>query len=429
MSNIWRVIRWISSLKVAIVLLLIIAFASALGTAIPQGEPRASYLEHYQIEPWLGLINGEGILRFQFDHVYSSIWFLVLLSWLSLALMICSWRRQWPTLRAALQWVDYKKPHQLSKLAIAETITSSQSISGIEKLATFLEGEGWTVNRKPGRLSARKGVLGRFGPPFVHIGLVLLMIGATIGAFQGETVEKFLAPGRSFELLNREGMKQLTMTLESFAIDRDPVGRTEQFRSKITLLEPANQTREIKEISVNHPLRFKGMTVYQADWSLASITLQIEDSPQLEFPLTSFPELGDQIWGLVIPTSPDGTRPILLSLSSELGPIQVFDEEGNLLESLRPGGEYKKVRGTNVRVIDVLATSGLLLKRDPGVPIVYFSFAITLLGGILSIMATRQIWALADPIHDSIHLGGLCNRNISGLAKEMPILIATCIED
>ena len=73
-----------------------------------------------------------------------------------------------------------------------------------------------------------------------------------------------------------------------------------------------------------------------------------------------------------------------------------------------------------LRVIDVLPASGLLLKRDPGVPIVYTGFAITLLGGALSILSTRQLWAISDPENDSVYLGGLSNRNLSGLANEIP---------
>ena len=32
---------------------------------------------------------------------------------------------------------------------------------------------GWQVQTKPGRLAARKGVIGRVGPPIIHIGLIL----------------------------------------------------------------------------------------------------------------------------------------------------------------------------------------------------------------------------------------------------------------
>ena len=47
-----RVAVWLSDLRVAIVLLLLIALASGVGTAIPQGDPATSYLE---CPPWMGL--------------------------------------------------------------------------------------------------------------------------------------------------------------------------------------------------------------------------------------------------------------------------------------------------------------------------------------------------------------------------------------
>jgi len=68
--------------------------------------------------------------------------------------------------------------------------------------------------------------------------------------------------------------------------------------------------------------------------------------------------------------------------------------------------------------------SGRLLKRDPGVPLVYAGFAIALAGGGLSLIATRQLWAIAEPEQGKLHLGGLCNRNLTALAQELPALVA-----
>ena len=134
-----RIIAWTSSLKVAIFLLLLIAIASALGTAIPQGEPVQSYIDAYAEQPWLGFISGEILITLQLDHVYSSDWFLGLLSWLGISLMICSWRRQWPILQAALNWIDYKEPQQLNKLSIAETISTTKSSEKLERLTNHLQ--------------------------------------------------------------------------------------------------------------------------------------------------------------------------------------------------------------------------------------------------------------------------------------------------
>ncbi|MFL0769284.1 MAG: cytochrome C biogenesis protein CcsB, partial [Prochlorococcus sp.] len=54
----------------------------------------------------------------------------------------------------------------------------------------------------------------------------------------------------------------------------------------------------------------------------------------------------------------------------------------------------------------------------------YAAFALTLLGGGLSVISTRQLWAVKDPSENALHVGGLCNRNMSGLAHELPGLIA-----
>ena len=149
------------------------------------------------------------------------------------------------------------------------------------------EEKGLGCHKKTGRLAARKGAVGRMGPPLIHLGIVLLLFGAAWGGVKGQQLERFLAPGRSFELFNNQGQKQLTLTLNTFQIERDPAGRVEQFRSTLELLEQGKENREIREVSVNHPLRINGMTVYQADWSLAAITLQLGQSPKLQLPLKS----------------------------------------------------------------------------------------------------------------------------------------------
>ena len=416
-----RLAAWLSDLRLAIVLLLLIAVASAIGTAIPQGDAPSQYIEAYADQRWLGLLNGQQVLLLQLDHVYSSSWFLILLAWLGVSLILCSWRRQWPALQAARLWVDYGTPRQLSKLAIAESISCSDSETCLDRLGFVLNRSGWQLRKTKGRLAARKGVVGRVGPLLVHTGLVLLMLGAAWGALSGNRLERFLAPDRSLDLLNRDGDNQLSITLTDFEIERDPAGRPEQFRSTLNLVEPGQEVDQSREISVNHPLRHRGITIYQADWSLAAITLQIGRSPELQLPLRTFPELGEQVWGLVLPTRPDGTQPVLLSLESEQGPVEVFDEEGTRLALLRPGGDSVEVKGLPLRVVSVLPASGLLLKRDPGVPLVYLGFAVTLAGGGLSLVATRQLWAIATK--GQLHVGGICNRNLTAFAMEVPMLL------
>ncbi|MFT5340535.1 MAG: cytochrome c biogenesis protein [Cyanobium sp.] len=424
-----RLLALISDLRLAIVLLLVIAIASGVGTAIPQRETTEFYHRLYDPQPWLGLLPGEGVLALQLDHIYSSGWFLGLLAWLALALLLCSWRRQWPALRASLRWIDYRKPRQLSKLSLAESLATDQPAASLEKLGQLLEGKGWQIRRQGDRLAARKGLLGKVGPLLVHAGMVVLMLGAAWGAVAGQRAEQYLAPGRSLELMDSRGSSKLTLALDNFSIQRDPAGRPEQFTSQLRILEGDGSGGSLlkqAEISVNHPLRFQGVTLYQADWALAAISLQLGRSPLLQLPLQSFPQLGEQVWGLVLPTRPDGSEPVLLSLGSEQGPVEVYGADGSPLGQISPGGEALEVKGLPIRVASVLPASGILLKRDPGVPLVYAGFAIALAGGGLSLVATRQLWAIAEegPGPGQLHVAGLCNRNLTGFAAELPQLLS-----
>ena len=424
-----RLVALISDLRLAIVLLLVIAIASGVGTAIPQRETAEFYHRLYDPQPWLGLLPGEGVLALQLDHIYSSGWFLGLLAWLALALLLCSWRRQWPALRASLRWIDYRKPRQLSKLSLAESLATDQPAASLEKLGQLLEGKGWQIRRQGDRLAARKGLLGKVGPLLVHAGMVVLMLGAAWGAVAGQRAEQYLAPGRSLELMDSRGSSKLTLALDNFSIQRDPAGRPEQFTSQLRILEGDGSGGSLlkqAQISVNHPLRFQVVTLYQADWALAAISLQLGRSPLLQLPLQSFPQLGEQVWGLVLPTRPDGSEPVLLSLGSEQGPVEVYGADGSPLGQISPGGEALEVKGLPIRVASVLPASGILLKRDPGVPLVYAGFAIALAGGGLSLVATRQLWAIAEegPGPGQLHVAGLCNRNLTGFAAELPQLLS-----
>ena len=422
MKKISQVLNWLSSLKIAILLLLVIAVSCAAGTLIPQQESNQFYYDNFNKNPFLGIINANILLLFEFDHVYTSFWFLFLLIWLGLALSVCSFRRQLPILKSALNWIDYKSPRQIAKLSVAQTIVTNNCSKSLEKIKLNLKKQGWNVKETDGRIAARQGVIGRLGPILIHLGMILLMIGATYGSLNGKTIEKFLAPGRSIDLLNNNEEKGLTIELQKFQIERDPQGRAEQYKSIVNVIEP-NGNNQSKEISVNYPLRYKGLTLYQADWSLAAITIQIDNSPKLQIPIEPISELGEQVWGTIIPTNKDGKNQILLTVDSELGPVNIYDSDGTILTKLSINKE-ENIKGALIKIINIIPSSGLLLKHDPGVPLVYLSFAIILIGGSLSIISTKKIWVLHENEKSMIYIGGLSNRNLSGLSKELPNLIS-----
>ena len=108
----------ISSLRFAIILLIFIAISSGVGTVIPQGNDQKEYIDFYNETPIFGFINGYKVLKLQLNHIYTSYWFLFSLILLCISLATCSFRRQIPSLKAALKWTDYKDEKKFYKLEL-----------------------------------------------------------------------------------------------------------------------------------------------------------------------------------------------------------------------------------------------------------------------------------------------------------------------
>ena len=104
----------ISSLRFAISLIIFIAISSGIGTFIPQGNNKKFYIDIFDDAPIFGFLNGENVLKLQLDHIYTSFWFLFALILLCISLAACSFRRQIPSLKASLTWIEYKSEKNLA---------------------------------------------------------------------------------------------------------------------------------------------------------------------------------------------------------------------------------------------------------------------------------------------------------------------------
>ena len=67
-----------------------------------------------------------------------------------------------------------------------------------------------------------------------------------------------------------------------------------------------------------------------------------------------------------------------------------------------------QVNGVNLKILDVIGSTGLQIKFDPGIPIVYTGFALLMLGVVMSYFSHSQIWALQKGDH--LYIGGKTNR-------------------
>ena len=407
----------ISSLRFAIVLIIFIAISSGIGTFIPQGNDPQEYIDLYNKIPIFGFINGYQVLKLQLNHIYTSYWFLFSLILLCISLAACSFRRQIPALKAALKWSEYKYEKKFQNLKLTTNFKIIQDVDHILKADFLLRKKGWSTYKFENHLSARKGLVGKIGPIIVHIGLIFLLIGSAYGNFSSQSREQYLRLGESIVLVDESTNSRVTVKLNNFLIERESDGKPKQFISNLNFLSEEQNLNEIKTTQVNHPIRFKGLTIYQADWSVSNIVMEI-DSILYQLKLKPIPEIGDQIWGILIELGRENKKNYLLTIDNENGPIKISNIKDFSESFIYLNSDPVEINSSMISLKKIIPSSGLIIKNDPSIPLIYLSFSLIILGTIFSLVPTNQIWILFNKNSNKLFIGGLSNRNPLGFKKE-----------
>jgi len=407
----------ISSLRFAILLIIFIAISSGIGTFIPQGSNKKFYIDIFDNAPILGFLNGEKILKLQLDHIYTSFWFLFALILLCISLAACSLRRQIPSLKASLRWIEYKNEKKFSKLQLTSSQQINKDADYISKADLLLKKQGWQTYKFKSHISARRGLIGKIGPLVVHIGLIILLIGSAYGSFTNQSKEQYLLPGESLDLINESTNSKANIKLVDFSIERESDGIPKQFISKLDFSSEDLKLNEIKTAKVNHPIRFQGLTIYQADWSISNVVLEI-DNLLYQLQLKEIPEIGNQVWGVLVELGSENKKNFLLTIDNENGPLKISNIENFSGNNLYINEEPLEINSSKVALKKIIPSSGLIIKNDPSIPFIYFSFILIIFGTIISLIPTNQLWILVNMESQKLSIGGLSNKNLVGFKKE-----------
>ncbi len=419
----------LADLRLAIVLLLTIALFSIAGTVIEQGQSVDFYQGNYPEDPALfGFLSWKLILTLGLDQVYRTWWFLTLLILFGASLTACTFTRQFPALSAAQRWQYYRQPRQFEKL----TLSTELSQGDLTTLSEALRQRGYRIFQQDNSLYARKGLVGRIGPIIVHASMLLILLGAVWGAMTGFFAQELVTSGETFQVRNifqagpwaaAQLPQDWAVRVNRFWIDYTPAGDIDQFYSDLSVLDRSGTEVDRQTISVNHPLRHQGVTLYQADWGIGAVRVTLNNSPVLQLPMKSIDNQGARFWGTWVPTQPDLSAGVTLLAQDLQGSVLLYDEAGKLIATLRQG-MATEVNGVTLALVEVMGSTGLQIKADPGVPLVYAGFGLLMVGVIMSYVSHSQVWALTD--QGKLYLGGRTNRAQVTFEREMLGLMAAC---
>lgn len=385
--KLWKkdILPILADLRLAIVLLLVIALLSISGTVIEQGQTPEFYLANYPESPALfGFLTGKRLLAIGLDHVYQTWWYLALLVLFGASLIACTFTRQLPALNAACRWNYYDQPRQFQKLALSTELAGVKLADLIEPLTL----KGYKIFQADDRIYARKGIAGRIGPIIVHASMILILLGGIVGALTGFMAQELILSGNTFNITHliqagpfAHASQDWSVRVNRFWIDYDAAGEIDQFYSDLSVLDQAGAEVKRETIHVNQPLKYQGVTLYQADWSIGGVRFRINNSPVLQLPMAQLDTGGQgRLWGTWIPTKTDLTAGISLIARDLQGTLLVYDTTGQFLATLRPGVS-QEINGVRLTIEEVLGSTGLQIKSDPGIPLFYLGFALLMAGG------------------------------------------------
>lgn len=410
-----KILPILTDLRLAIILLLVIALFSVSGTVIEQGQLPAFYQSNYPEHPALfGFLTWKVIQVVGLDHVYRTWWFLSLLVLFGTSLTACTFTRQLPALKAAQKWKYYQEPRQFQKLALSAEL---EGVS-LQSITPILQQKSYRIfQEKDDILYARKGIIGRIGPIIVHIGIVAILLGGICGSMTGFMAQEMISSGDTFQVKNivdagawssQDVLKDWSVRVNRFWIDYTPTGGIDQFYSDMSVLNNQGEEVNHEKIYVNKPLRYHGVVFYQTDWGISSVQVRLNKSPIFQLPMAQLDTKGKgRIWGTWIPTKPDLSEGVSLLAKDLQGMVLIYDAQGKLINTVRAGMSIP-VNGVNLKIIDVIGSTGLQIKFDPGIPIVYTGFALLMLGVVMSYFSHSQIWALQTG--ETLYIGGKTNR-------------------
>ncbi|ERN17597.1 hypothetical protein AMTR_s00059p00156080 [Amborella trichopoda] len=427
-----RIASVLSNLPLAIGEMATIAGLMALGTVIEQGEAPELYFQKYpEDNPVLGFFTWRWVLYLGFDHMFSSPVFLGMLVLLAASLMACTYTTQVPLVRVARRWSFLTSAESIRKQEVADSLPRAS----IKDLGVILMGAGYEVFSKGPSLYAFKGMAGRFAPIGVHLAMLLIMAGATLsatGSFRGSvTVPQGLnfvigdIMGPSGFLSNPMPSFNTEVHVNRFYMDYYESGEVSQFHTDLSLLNLDGKEVMRKTISVNDPLRYDGVTIYQTDWGISALQVSKDTDGPFNLAMAPLKINGDKkLYGTFLPVGDTNSSNVkgISMLARDLQSIVLYDQEGKFAGVRRPSSKLPiDIDGMKIVIEDAIGSTGLELKTDPGVPIVYAGFGALMLTTCISYLSHSQIWALQDGT--TVVVGGKTNRGKVEFAGELNRLL------
>lgn len=459
--------RQLTSMRTALVLLMMLGVAAIPGSLIPQRTQNPMAVsDMFANSPTKALWYD----RFSLFDVYTSPWFSAIYILLFISLIGCVLPRAFEHYKAS-RALPPVTPKNLSRMEFHSEWKGNGD--ELEIARQWFKKNRFRVRELDGSISAEKGFTRETGNLFFHLALVLILIGVSLGSLFGMRGDAIVNVGERFintpttydslsfgKLFNEKSLPPFSIEIDKFAGKYDPVTNAPQdYTLWVTVKNGPDATPEKKIVKVNSPLTFGSTRVYlQAngyspivtvrdaagnvgyqgpvpflpqDSNLSSTgAIKVPDvTPQLGFVGSFFPTIGRASEGGGISVFPEALDPrlFLAAWTGDLGldngrPQSVYRINTDVmkkigLKSLSPGETYSFNEGS-ITFETYVPWVNLQVVRDPGKSYALLGGIVAILGLLASLFTRRRrIWV--SVLKKKVEVAGLAKNAAPGLELEI----------
>jgi len=459
--------RQLTSMRTALVLLMMLGVAAIPGSFIPQRSQNPTAVSDIFATSPTKAIWYE---RFSLFDVYASPWFSAIYILLFISLIGCVLPRAFEHYKAS-RALPPLTPKNLSRMEFHTEWKGKGN--ELEVARAWFKKNRFRVREFEGSISAEKGFTRETGNLFFHLALVLILIGVSFGSLfgmRGDAIvnvgERFINTPTTFDsltfgkLFSEKSLPPFSIQVDKFVAKYDPVTNApEDYTLSVTVKDSPESAPEKKIVKVNSPLTFGSTRVYlQAngyspivtvrdsignvafqgpvpflpqDSNLSSTgAIKVPDAtPQLGFVGSFFPTIGRASEGGGISVFPEALDPrlFLAAWTGDLGldngrPQSVYRIDTDPmtkigLKSLAPGETYDFAEGS-ITFETYVPWVNLQVVKDPGKSYALVGSIVAILGLLASLFTRRRrIWVSVS--NKKIEVAGLAKNAAPGLESEI----------
>ena len=460
-----RIWKFFASVKLIIVLLIILALTSIVGTIIEQNAEQETNIK------LLAKFFGDSIaptaynifLKLGFMNMYHSWWFITLLILFCVNLIVCSLDRLPKTLKLINTPVKPVGETVIKTLPVRKELKFKANLKAVkDEFFNSLTASGFHVFESTegdsAEIYSQKGKYSRLGPYIVHLSILLIFTAAIIGAVFGFSGFLNIPEGGASDVAYASGGKAIPLgfTIKCNWYNTDFYGDTDapqEFQSELVVIEGGREVLK-KVIEVNDPLTYKGITFYQSSYGMIPnaagvLILRVTPVGGTEYVLNV--QIGDafEIPGTGLKVTINNFSPAL-TRDPQTGNLTTYTDKlinpAVLVQFSEAGKQsftgwilkrYPETgvlpQGHKVELLDYWGVeyTGLQVSRDPGVWLIYLASILMSIGLYIAFfMSNKKIWVRISPDVSGgkgfvkISVGGSASKNRLSYEKDVEKIIA-----